>query len=78
MAQSPEVQARCQEEVQQHLPDPDTPITWEVLDKLRFLELAIKETLRLTHHYSLISDDNVWFIKTYFIFATIYINMDWV
>ena len=46
MGQNPKVQAKCQEEVLEHLPDPSIPITWEVLDKLEYLELAVKETLR--------------------------------
>ena len=46
MAQHPEVQARCREEVLHHLPSPATPVTWEVLDNLHYLGLTIKETLR--------------------------------
>ncbi|KAK3590402.1 hypothetical protein CHS0354_002218 [Potamilus streckersoni] len=47
LAQYPHIQKNVREELKLLIPNPATPLTFEVLDKLHYLTCVIKETMRL-------------------------------
>jgi len=47
LSANPDKQEKLFQELQKILPDPSTPITFQMLDEMRYLKACIKESLRM-------------------------------